>query len=576
MGIIYTQEGHMLKKRIPLGTSDFRTIIRENSYFVDKSLFIKDVVDGNRVLLFARPRRFGKTLNLSMLSYFFDNLEDNSELFTDLKISSEKAIMQKQGKHPVIYLTFKDVKEKTWIECLDGIYKLIYSLIYSFKQVINSESLVNIDITCCHKILSHTANKNDYANSLKALSQALFLYYNNNPVILIDEYDTPIHEGYFNGYYDEVIGFMRNFLGSALKDNKYLEKAVLTGILRVSSESMFSGLNNLTVCSVTVQRGSDKFGFTEDEVAELLKYYDDRFKLEEIRFWFDGYNFGGVEIYNPWSILKSIDMNNLSTHWVNTSGNDLVRELCLKADETVRQDIDFLAQGGSFRKVINDNIVFGDLGNDNNALWSFLLHTGYLRYDNVIEVDVDETGEEIGKTADLTIPNYEIKCMFTIKIIKNWLIPQFNSQQLSKITTNLISGDINVFQDELQQYCLDAISYYDISSNNPEKLYHMFMLGLLSHLKEIYHIKSNREAGLGRCDIMLFPKANSQARRGIIFEFKKVNKKRKETFEQVIKAAKEQITEKKYYRELQSLGYKEIVCITMAFAGKEVRVEVNA
>jgi len=557
----------MQKKKVPLGTSDFKTIITENRYFVDKSLFIKDVVDGTDILLFTRPRRFGKTLNLSMLSYFYDIKEDNAGLFANLEITKDKEIMQKQGKHPVIYLTLKDVKKRTWKACSDILFKNIRSQIKSYKNELTSDLLVDADIDCCKKILADTANATDYEISIKELSEALYHFYKVKPVILIDEYDTPIHCGYSYGYYDEVIDFMRSFLGGALKDNKYLEKAVLTGILRVAKESVFSGLNNLQVCTICKPGAADKFGFTEAEVVEMLKYYDNIFTIEEIRHWYDGYNFSDTEIYNPWSILGSFVEKRLSQHWVNTSDNVLIKELCLQADETVKQDIDILTQHGSFQRVIDDNIVFSDLGNNPSALWSFLLHAGYLRYDNLY---IDE--EDWTTKADLKIPNNEIMYVFKHQVAKNWFTPQYKPEVLTKITKNLIGGDIRVFQSEFQQYCLDALSYYDISGNNPEKLYHMFMLGLLSCLTGRYRVKSNREAGLGRNDVMLIP--TDLSNRGVIFEFKKVNKKKKETFETVIEDAKEQMEGKKYAHELHSLGVKEVVNIVIAFAGKEVRVVV--
>jgi len=553
----------MQKKKIPLGTSDFKTIIEDNRYFVDKSLFIKDVVEGTDVLLFPRPRRFGKTLNLTMLKYFYDIKGNNAELFTQLKISAEKQIMEKQGKHPVIYITFKDAKQDTWVNCLRDIGGLIIELVDSFNYILKSDKITDLNKEYFQRILSNTADKLDYEKALRKLAQALHLHHEVKPVILIDEYDTPIHQGYAHGYYNEIIGFMRNFLSGALKDGDHLEKAVLTGILRVARESIFSGLNNILVCSISEHRAADKFGFTEDEVAELLHYYDDIFSLTDIKYWYDGYNFSETEIYNPWSIISCIERNKLAAHWVNTAANDIIRDLCLKADESARQDLDILTQGGSILKKINDHIVFDDLDKDPNALWSFLLHSGYLRYDNL---------DPATKIADLSIPNNEVLGVFQDEIVSNWFTPLYKTQVLSKITDKLVSGDLEVFQSEFQQYCLDAISYYDISGNNPEKLYHMFMLGMFSCLKGIYHVKSNREAGLGRNDVMLIPIDLSQVNRGVIFEFKWVNKKKKETIEEKIEEAKEQINEKNYSNELLSPDIKEIVRMVIVFAGKDVRV----
>jgi len=558
------------KKKIPLGTSDFKKIITENRYYVDKSLFIKDVVNGMDVLLFPRPRRFGKTLNLSMLKYFYDPAYKDSGLFDGLKISSEPDIMKKHGKHPVIYITFKDVKFRTWEDCLYYISDIISHIINSFRYILDSEHISEMDKDFCRQIVSKKTNTSDFANSLKILSRLLYQYHQAKPVILIDEYDTPIHEGYFHHFYDEVISFMRVFLSATLKDNEYLEKAVLTGILRTSKESMFSGLNNIEVCSITSIIAADKIGFTESEVIDLLDYYDGIFALDEIKYWYDGYNFGKVEIYNPWSILSSIRQENLSVHWVNTSGNDLVKELCLSADESVKQDIDILAQGGSIHKAIDDNIVFANLGKDNDLLWSFLLHSGYLRYDNAY---LDHAGV---RKADLSIPNFEISCIYRNDIAKHWFTPPRESKQreLSRIMTNLYKGDINIFKEDFLLYCSEALSYYDVSKKEPEKQYHMLLLGMLMCLKDKYYIRSNREVGLGRCDVMLIPRDLSQVSRGIIFELKRVNKALKETFECVIDDALYQITDNKYNTELRSHGVKDIVNIILVFSGKNLRVVI--
>jgi len=583
----------MPRKRLPIGVSDFKTIIQENGYFVDKSLFIKDIANGPSVLLFTRPRRFGKTLNLSMLRYFYDIKEDNSPLFERLKISKDKKTMQKQGKHPVIYITFKDIKSKTWEACRKDIYGTISELFKGFSNILDSDRLLMIDKKCCQQIISKKADISDYTSSLKLLSKLLFQHYQAKPVILIDEYDTPIQQGYFYHFYEEVISFMRIFLSAALKDNEYLEKAVLTGILRTSRESLFSGLNNLLVCSISVSKGSDKFGFTEKEVDKLLKYYKNKFSLDEIKYWYDGYNFCDTEIYNPWSILTCLEIDSLTGHWINTSGNDLVRTLCLQADETVKQDVDILAQGGSIHKKIQDNIVFADLGVSNDVLWSFLLHCGYLRYDNV--VDDDESG--ISK-ADLSVPNYEVIRLFRSEIVSNWFTQprEDKVKDLTKLMNNLIDGDIKVFRDEFLKYCQETISYFDLSKKEPERQYHMLLLGVLICLKDRYHIRSNRETGLGRCDVMLAPRrdginavrsvggdGNRPASidtiygvrpRGIIFELKKVNKIKKETFESVIELARDQITDNRYYQELQSQGVKEIINIVLAFSGKEMKMDI--
>jgi len=565
----------MSQKRLPIGESDFKTIITKKLYYVDKSLFIKDVEECHGVLLFTRPRRFGKTLNLTMLKYFYDINGDNVKLFSGLKIAQENDIMQKQGKHPVIYITFKDIKYNTWEECRYDIHKLISGIFDDYGCVLDSVLITEKDRNNYRQIVSMSANDTDFATSFLLLSKLLFQYYKAKPVILIDEYDTPIHQGYFCGFYDEVITFMRVFFSSTFKDNPYLEKAVMTGILRTSRESLFSGLNNLFVCTISSIVAADKFGFTENEVIALLKHYDDLFSLAEIKWWYDGYNFGGAEIYNPWSILYCIAQKDLYRHWVNTSGNDLVKELCLQADETVKQDVDILAQGGSIHKTIDDNIVFGNLGKNNDALWSFLLHCGYLRYDNMFV-----NPEDNNRWADLSIPNSEVTGLFLQDIVSNWFTrpPKDKIKSLTKLMDNLITGDIKVFKDDFLRYCSETISYYDISKKEPERQYHMLLLGVLICLKDKYHIRSNRETGLGRCDVMLAPRRDTingvRIPRGIIFELKKVYKAKKETFASVIEEAKDQILDNRYYQELQSQGVNDIVNIVMAFAGKEMKMEI--
>jgi len=439
-----------------------------------------------------------------------------------------------------------------------------------FSYLLQSEVIAEVVKASIQRIITETAEYEDYIYSFQMLSEALYRYHKADTIILIDEYDTPIHEAYYKGYYEEIIEFMRVFLGAALKDNNHLEKAVLTGILRVSKESMFSGLNNLDVCTISKASANDKFGFTEPEVVDMLEYYDNIFSIDDIKLWYNGYNFRGAEIYNPWSILSSIKDNDLSMHWVQTSSNSLLKDLCLKADETVKQDIDILAQGGSFQKSIDDNIVFGDLNKDNNIIWSFLLHTGYLRYDNLF------TEKDGGPTkADLRIPNMEVLTLYKQDIVKNWFKPPYNEPEITRLTNILLAGDVSIFGSEFQQYCLDAVSYYDISGDEPEQCYHNIIIGILYCLRKICHIKSNRESGLGRYDIMLYPKDQSQFHRGVIFEFKKVNTEKGGTFEKALAEAKNQIKDNIYNQELLAMGYKEIINVAMAFVGKDVRVGVS-
>jgi hypothetical protein len=579
----------MIDKKLPIGVSDFKEIIKNEHYFIDKSLFIKDVVEGAKVLLYPRPRRFGKTLNLSMLRYFYNKNGDNSALFKDLMIAKEEKIMQKQGKHPVIFITLKDVKCETKEKCFNNIFELITKLFIDHLYILESGFLAKYESEYFEKILSKTADSEEYANALKYLSEYLFKYHQVNPVILIDEYDTPIQAAYHYNYYDDLIIFMRNFLSGALKDNEFLEKAVLTGILRVSKESLFSGLNNIMICSILDEAGADKFGFTEPEVRQLLKDYNFYDKFEEVKALYDGYNFGENGIYNPWSILYCVNAKKFKTYWANTSDNSLIKELCSNAGESVKRDMEILLEKGSIKKAIDDNIVFADL-KKKETLWSFMLMCGYIRYDNLSYFD-----DNLATTAFLSIPNTELLSIFVNDVV-NWFKRPTKTAQLETLLNHLTHGDIEVFKKEFADFCLTSFSYHDVGGHEPEKFYHAFVLGMLVCLRDRYHIRSNRESGDGRYDVMLVPRLEAESLRlgtpsspfsqpqapslkpepsfrGIIFEFKTVDTTQRETFESAMEYAKTQLIEKKYDQELKAQGVQEIVHIIAVFQGKEVRLE---
>ncbi|MCL2064420.1 MAG: ATP-binding protein [Candidatus Cloacimonetes bacterium] len=576
----------MTKKELPIGVSDFKKIIIDDLYFVDKSMFIKDVVGtGTMVLLYPRPRRFGKTLNLSMLKYFYDCNEDNSQLFDDLEISKEEKIMKKQGKYPVIFITLKDIKAETLELCFEKIYSEISSLYSSHRKLLNESFMSKWDIEYFESILSKKGNYADFTASLKNLSQYLYEHYKINPVILIDEYDTPIHSGYYNGYYKEIVSFMQGFLGGALKDNVYLEKGVLTGILRVAKESIFSDLNNIRVLTILNQESANRFGFTEDEVGILLKESGSILNLSEIKNMYNGYNFGGIDIYNPWSILNSLQEKNFGHYWANSSGNNLIKTMCQEADESVKEDLEILLQGGKIKKYIKDSIIFQELQSDQNAIWNFFLMCGYLRYDDyILNVERGDTN------ADISIPNKEIFTLFNTTIVPNWFRKTEKTDELINLATLLVDGDFEEFKKEFIQYCQESFSYFDVSGQEPEKFYHAFVLGMITCLRDRYLIKSNRETGYGRSDLMLIPynlPPHSQARdfpphlwggqgganKGIIFEFKKLNEARGETFEKAFRNGKRQLLEKQYDIEMKGYGIEKITYIIAVFKGKEVMLE---
>jgi len=549
------------KKKLTIGVSDFKEVINDDLYFIDKSLFIKDVVDDMKVLLY--PRRFGKTLNLSMLKYFYECTEDNSDLFNELKISKEEDIMKKQGKYPVIYLTFKDIKDESKDNVFKGIYELITELYIEKKYILNDESLGIEYTSYFNRILSAKADYTDYLTSLKYLTQFMYKYHKINPVVLIDEYDTPIHAGYSNNYYKPIIGFMRDFLSGGLKDNKYLEKAVLTGILRVSQESIFTGLNNIKIHSILTKKSSDKFGFTNDEVEQLLRYYNSELNFEDVKKKYNGYNFSGNEIYNPWSILNAVYDNELGHYWLNTSSNELIKSMCEEADDGVKNDLQVLATGGRIGKHIKEETIFPKLKTDKNAIWSFFIFCGYLRYDNYV---LGKKQYEVN--AELSVPNEEIAFIFDNDIIPYWFIKKAQEDIYVNFSNLLINGDIEIFKKEFTEFCLTSFSYHDVTEKTSENFYHAFVLGMASCLKSIYQIRSNRESGLGRYDIILIP--NDISKRGIIFEFKNLDID--EDIPRAIEYAKRQVDEKKYDQELKARGVCDIVHLVAVFKGKEVLV----
>lgn len=551
-------------KKIPIGISDFREIIENNYYFVDKSLLIKEIIeDDSKVILIPRPRRFGKTLNMTMLKYFFKSIEaENINLFDNLQVSKYESIMRLQKSYPVIYITFKDMKHSSFENCMEAMAFLMAGIFEEFKESIyldcSKEEKEYFD-----NILARKCSLVELEMSFKILIKLLYKVMKKKPILLIDEYDVPIQQAYLNGYYTEFIGFMRNFLSGALKDNDYIEKAVMTGILRVAKESIFSGLNNIKVYSLTSSKYKQYFGFTENEVEELLEYYNIKTKLENIRYWYNGYNFGGAVIYNPWSILnyiKDIDRG-LICHWINTSSNDLIKDILGKSDNKIKVDCESLIEGDSLEKRINENIVLEDVDVSSENIWSFLLFTGYLKVSDVKNID----GNIVGK---LSIPNKEVNILFK-DIILGWFNKAHINEDFNDMLVALIKGDIETFDIMFSNTVEKTLSYFDVAGES-EKFYHAFVLGMLVALKDSHDVKSNRESGYGRYDVMVIPKDKSKL--GLIIEFKKVNKRRNETLEEAATKALEQIEHNKYSLELKELGIKKILELAIVFDGKEVMI----
>ncbi|MCQ8212714.1 ATP-binding protein [Cetobacterium somerae] len=530
----------MIKKSLPVGIDDFKKIIENSYYFVDKSMFIDELLNKrSEVTLLSRPRRFGKTLNMSMLNYFF-NIEDkdnNKKLFEGLAISNTDK-MKYMGEYPVIYISLKEIKVNNWDLCLNKLHLLLQ----------NEYSKYNLTLE---------KKRENQENAILDLSKFLYEKYKKKVIILIDEYDTPLVTAHSQGYYDEAIFFFRNFLSAALKGNPYLEFSVLTGILRVAKESIFSGLNNLAVSTI-LDRDFNHFGLTEEEVEDLLKYYELEYELEEVKKWYNGYQFGKKLVYNPWSLINFASKNELNPYWVNTSDNSLIKELLDKNDSKVIDDLKAVFSGNEIEEVITENIIFSDL-EDVDTIWSLMLFSGYLTYDRFEISDITEA-----KTYFLKIPNYEVKSFF-----KNTFIKEYSHGKTAmyfKMLEDLYKGDVDRFKFKFKELYYSAVSYHD--TGDSEKYYHHFMLGLLLILGDKYIITSNRESGYGRYDIALEPK--DKRNYGLIFEFKIGDKT---SIEEKAKKALSQIKEKKYDTSMKNNGVSKVIKIGMAFSGKDVVIE---
>ena len=558
-----------MKKRIAIGVSDFQKMLTKGYYYVDKSLFIKDILeDGSEVILLPRPRRFGKTLNMSMLRYFFEkSAEDNRPLFENLAIGQDHDCMVKQGQYPVIFLSFKDLKLDSWNVTYGSLVQLIYTEYNRHLYLMNSPVMSDMDKKYFHRVCLDEGSEVDYASSIKKLSEFLTKHHGQKTIILIDEYDVPIQQAFLKKYYDPLISFMRNFMTAALKDNKYLEKAVLTGVMRVARESLFSGLNNLSVQTLLNRSYSKYFGFIETEVKELLNYYGIESQLEEVRKWYNGYIFGNTVVYNPWSVLQYTQNweEGLQPYWINTSDNELVKRLISNGGYELKLELEDLLQGGELVKTINQDISMGEVEQNEENVWSFLLFSGYLKA---------LTRELIrGEFAcSLAIPNYEVELLYN-KIILSWFVNQSGRNKLQSLLNSLISGEIKIFAVLFKDYVMASLSYFDTGGQEPEQFYHAFVLGLLVGLRPEYEVKSNRESGYGRYDVMVIPRDLNQT--GIIIEFKKVDADEGEDLEKAAARALQQIEAKEYQQELLDRGIHKIIKLGIVFRGKEVLVKAG-
>ena len=552
--------------KLPIGISNFKKIRENDYYFIDKSLFIKDIIDESaEVILLPRPRRFGKTLNLSMLYYFFNSDKDYSYLFEGLKIqNTTDRYLDKQGKYPVIKLDFKGVKADNWSDCFNNIKRIIAKEYKRHNYLLNNDNLLPHEQEEYRKIMSHQADSVAYQFSLENLSEYLGKYYGEKVMVLIDEYDEPIQSGYINGFYNEVIDFMRGLLTRGLKGNINLEKGILTGILRVAKESIFSGLNNLLVSTLLENKYDNYFGLLEKEVEEIFKDYKLEYKLDEIKEWYNGYYFGEKTLYNPWSIINCIYYEGeLKPYWVNTSGNEIIKDLIITGNSEIKRDLELLIKEEPIERKIDENIIFADIDKKSSSLWSFLLLSGYLRSSS--------SYRKGGRLyCDLEIPNQEVRYIYE-EIILDWFEENITSQKLKLMLNALTSGDIEVFSNVFKEFVLNSMSSFDVGGDAPEKTYHAFVLGLLLNLRDDYQIKSNHESGYGRYDVMIIPGDKNDL--GIIIEFKKVNEYKNESLVEAVEAALEQIEEKRYKQELLARDIENILEMGIAFSGKEVIVK---
>ena len=554
-------------KKLPIGISDFKELIEDNYYYIDKTAFINEIIEGSpKIILLPRPRRFGKTLNLSMLNYFFNVENSNKNLFNGLNIAKNQEAMEHLNRYPIIYISFKDVKEESFELTFEKIQQLIDKEFSKHQEKIDLtlEKNSRADIEHYKRIISSKASKADIGNSFKLLSKLLTVAHNQKCIVLIDEYDTPIQTGFLEGYYNEIVGFFKTFMGAVLKDNDiHIYKAILTGILRVSKESIFSDLNNIKVYTLLDDAFNDIFGFTTNEVKSMLEEYGVADRFNEVEKWYDGYTIGDCSIYNPWSLLNYADSKKFDVYWANTSSNGIIRTL-VENSEDFREDLKVLLKGGSVERVINPNITFRDkdFNFKEEMLYSFLFFSGYLKY-------TDRRFQKGKHYCNLAIVNEECQYIFE-NIISGWIDDSFSNKKLRLLLKSLTEGDLKLFERIFSEFVRDTLSFYD-TGKNIESVYHAFFLGLLVNLGD-YEVISNQEAGYGRVDIIVLHKEDKK-RLAIVIELKIIDDFIEETKERALESAVEQIKEKAYVTSVQKRGYENILSFGVVFDGKRVCVK---
>lgn len=554
------------KLPLPVGTTNYKKIC-EDSYYVDKTLLIKEILDEKvNVALFTRPRRFGKTLNMDMLRTFFEKTaEDTGRYFQDKKIWQQgEKYTSHQGQYPVIFLSLKDIKARKWQYAFDAL-KYIISVEYMrHSELKRSSELEEADIELYNRIVKNQAGYMEYVFSLQALSRMLHQHHKQAPVIIIDEYDTPIQEGFVNGYYDDAVEFIRSFFSAALKDNPHARQIVMTGILRIAKESIFSGLNNIRVFSVLDKKFSEFFGFTTSEVQQMAAYYEQTDKLPELKTWYDGYKFGDTEIFNPWSVINYFSNNcQAMPYWVQTSANTIIQEILKTYNDDTYRNLHALLGKMEVQSIVRTNIIYPKLKEPQTNILGFLLMTGYLKSTST---ELDARGDYICR---LSIPNKEIKTIYYNEIL-SLLTEDIGENTVMNLANALYDKDAAKIKEALNKFMLKTISYYD---NLKENYYHGLMLGLLAIGESNYDIRSNRESGLGRYDIQLIPKKSALP--GIIIEVKAADKDAGVELSKLAQTALKQIDEKKYDTELCAQGINDIIKYGVAFKGKMVEIVTN-
>ena len=551
---------------IGIGISDFKMLRLRNNYFIDKSMYIKDIIDNQSgVVLITRPRRFGKTLNMSMLRYYFDIKEkNNKELFNGLKImEQDEYYTSKLGYYPVIYLTLKDVNDINHDKMILDLKTAMINMYKEHMYLLDSNKIYDFEKQKIQDILYAREDEVLLKNAVKDLSEYLNRYYERPVILLIDEYDVPIQAAYVEGYYEDAIKFLKTFYGTTFKDNPYLEKAILTGVSRIAKESLFSGMNNFKVYTIMDNEFADDFGITEDEMKKIIKDFNIQDEEKEIKKWYDGYKIGNVEgIYNPWSILNYLTDKELKPYWVNTSSNDLIKRI-LEKSTTLKEQMERLLKDEAIEATIDLETIIVGIENKEENIWGLMLQTGYLK--------VEETVSLEERRYKVKLPNNEIKDLIR-GIIREWFSNKVLGNDLRSILQDLVSLNLKEFEKKFRVLVEEMFSYMDVGKNTAENFYHAFVLGMLVGLKDTYYVNSNRESGFGRYDIMLEPKDKNG--NSFIMEFKVMENMEEKTIEDTIENAKKQIKEKRYEENLKERGFTNITKMVYAFNGKEFKMEV--